>query len=84
MNMKLKSDLASWSKIPGVKLRVSMPHPLALLILQVPPLEESPLYCSKAEAGVMLLKEIRKELLYSPRAREVIQLGDIARPFASD
>ena len=52
--------------------------------MEVPPLEDLPLYDSKVEAGVKLLKQVRKELVHSPRIREVNQLVDIARPIASD
>ena len=52
--------------------------------MEVPPLEDLPLYDSKAEAGVKLLKQVRKELVHSPRVREVNRLVDIARPLASD
>ena len=50
----------------------------------VPSLEDLPLYDSNAEAGVKLSKQVRKELVHSPRIREVNQLVAIARPLASD
>ena len=83
-HIKIRSDLSSCSHIPAIKLRVSLPNPLASLIMEVPPLEDLPLYDSKAEAGVKLLKQVRKELVHSPRVREVNRLVDIARPLASD
>ena len=83
-HIKIRSDLSSCSHIPAIKLQVSLPNPLASLIMEVPPLEDLPLYDSKAEAGVKLLKQVRKELVHSPRIREVNQLVDIARPLASD
>ena len=52
--------------------------------MQVPPLDDLPLYTSKAEAGVTLLKAVRKKLISSPRVRQVNQLVEIARPFAQD
>ena len=83
-NIKIRSDLSSCNEIPPIKLKVSLPNPLSSLIMEVPPLEDLPLYTSNAEAGVKLLKEVRKELSKSPRVREVNQLIEIARPFASD
>ena len=80
----MRSDLASCSTIPAIKLRLSLPDPLESLILQVPPLDDLPLYTSKAEAGVTLLKAVPKKLLSSPRVRQVNQLVEIARPFAQD
>ena len=77
----IRSDLASCSTI---KLRLSLPDPLESLIMQVPPLDDIPLYTSKAEAGVTLLKAVRKKLISSPRVRQVNQLVEIARPFAQD
>ena len=83
-HIKIRSDLSSCNHIPADKLRVSLPNPLASLIMEVPLLEDLPLYDSKAEAGVKLLKQIRKALVHSPRIREVNQLVDIACPLASD
>ena len=64
-----RSDLASSSTIPAIKLRLSLPDPPESLIMQVPPLDDVPLYTSKAEAGVILLKAVRKKLISSPRVR---------------
>ena len=80
----IRSDLAPCSTIPAIKLRLSLPDPLASLIMPVPPLDDLPLYTSKAEAGVTLLKAMRKKLKSSPRVRQVNQLVEIARPFAQD
>ena len=80
----IRSDLASCSTIPAIRSRLSLPDPLHLLIMQVPPLDDLPLYTSKAEAGVTLLKAVRKKLISSPRVRQVNQLVEIARPFAQD
>ena len=52
--------------------------------MQVPPLDNLPLYTSRAEAGVTLVKAVRKKLISSPRVRQVNQLVEIARPFAQD
>ena len=81
---KTRADLAGRSQFLAIKFRVSMSHPLASFITQVLLLDELPLYDSEAEAGVDLLEEVRKELLNSPRVREVKQLVEIARPFATD
>ena len=52
--------------------------------MQVPPLDDLPFYTWKAEAGVTLLKAVRKKLIGSPRVRQVNQLVEITRPFAQD
>ena len=75
-NLQLRFDVASCSKF----LQSSSMTPF----MQVPPLDESPLYDSKAEGRVKLLEEFRKELFHGPRVRKFNRLGDIARPFASD
>ena len=80
----IRSDLASCSTIPAITLRLSLPDLLQSLIMQVPPLDDLPLYTSKAEAGVALLKAVRKKLISSPRVRQVNHLVEIARPFAQD
>ena len=82
--MIIRSDLVSCLTIPAIKLRLSLPDPLESLIMQVPPLNDLPLYTSKAETGVILLKAVRKNLLSRPRARQVKQLVETARPFAQD
>ena len=80
----LRSDLASCSTIPAIKLRLSLPDPPESLIMQVPPLDDLPLYTSNAEAGVTLLKDVPNSRLSSPRVRQVNQLVKITRPFAQD
>ena len=80
----IRSDLASCSTIPAIKLRLSLPDPLESLIMPVPSLDDLPLYTSKAEAGVTLSKSVRKKLISSPRVRQINQLVEIARPFAQD
>ena len=62
----IRSDLASFSTIPAINLRLFLPDPLESLIMQVPPLDDLPLYASKAEARVTLLKAVRKKLVSSP------------------
>ena len=52
--------------------------------MQVPPLDDLPLYTLKAEARVTLLKAVRKKLISSPRVRQINQLLEIARLFAQD
>ena len=83
-NIIIRSDLTACSHIPAIKLRLSLPDPLESLIMEVPPLDDLPLYTSQAEAGVTLLKVVRKKLISSPRVRQVNQLVEIARPFAQD
>ena len=51
-----------------------MPDPLESLVMQVRPLDDLPLYTSKAE---------RKKPI-SPIVRQVNQLVELARPFAQD
>ena len=80
----IRSDLASCSTIPAIELPLSLPDPLESLIMQVPPLDDLPLYTSKAEAGVTLLKAVRKKLISSPIVRQVNQLVELARPFAQN
>ena len=80
----IRSDHASCSTIPAIKLRLSLPDPLESLIMQVPLLDDLPLYSTKAEAGVISLKAVQRKLISSPRVRQVNQLMEIARPIAED
>ena len=83
-NIKIRSDLSSCSQVPAIKLEISLPNPLQSLIMEVPPLEDLPLFNSRTEAGVKLLKQVKTELSRGPKAREVKHLVEIARPFASE
>ena len=78
----IRSDLASCSFIRAIKLQLSLLDTLESLIVQVPSLDELPLYTSKAEAGKTLLKAVQKKVISSPSVRQVNQLVEIARPFA--
>ena len=74
--------IASCSTIRPIKLRLSWPDPLQSLTTQVPLLDDLRLYTAKTEAGVTLLKAVRKKLISSPRVRQADQLVEIERPFA--
>ena len=52
--------------------------------MQVPPLDDLPLYTSKAESGVTLSDAVRKKLIGSPGFGLINQLLEKARPFAQD
>ena len=77
----VRSDLASCSTIPTFKFLLSLPHPSESLIMQVHPLDDLPLYTSKAEAGATLLKAVPKKLINNPRVYQVNQLVEMTRPF---
>ena len=66
-NIKIKSDISSCSQIPAIELRLSLPDPLQSLIMEIPPLEDLPLFTTKAEAGANFLGTVRKELISSPQ-----------------
>ena len=80
----IRSEFASCSTIPAIKLRLSLPEPLESLIMQVPPLDGPTLYTSKAEAGVTLLAAVQEKLIRSRRARPVNNMVEIARLFAEN
>ena len=58
-------------------MQVSLPNPVASLVLEVPSLEELPFYTSKAEAGVKLLREVKLQLGKGPKNRELKHLIDM-------
>ena len=66
-NIKIRSDISSCSQIPAIELRLSLPDPLQSLIMEIPPLEDLPLFTTKAEAGANFLGTVRKELISSPQ-----------------
>ena len=49
--------------------------------MQVHPLDDLPLYTSKAEAGATLLKAVPKKLINNPRVYQVNRLVEMTRPF---
>ena len=79
----IRSDLASCSTNPAIRLRFYLPDPLESLIMLVLPLDDLPLYTSKAEASDTF-KKVRKKLISSPRVCQVNQLVQIAHPFAQE
>ena len=83
-SIKIRSDLSSCTQVPAIKLEVSLPNPQQSLIMEVPPLDDLPLFNSRTDAGVKLLKKINKELARGPKPREVKHFVEIVRPFASD
>ena len=80
----IRSGLVSCSTSPAIIFRLPLPDPLESLIVQIPPLDDLALYTPKAEAGVTLLKAVRKKLKSRSRFRQVDQLVEIARTFAQD
>ena len=50
-NVNIRSDLSSCSLISAIKLRLLLPDPLQSLIMEIPPLEELPLFTTKAGAN---------------------------------
>ena len=83
-NIKIRSDLSSCAHIPPIKLQVSLPNPIASLVMEVPPLQELPFYTSKADAEVKLLMEVKLQLAKGPKNREVKHMIDSARPYATE
>ena len=83
-NIKIRWDISSWAHIPPIKLQVSLPNPIASLVMEVPPSEELLSCTSKAEEGVKLAKEVKLQLTKGPKNREVKHMIDIARPYASE
>ena len=83
-NIKIRSDLSSCDHISLTTLQVSLPNPMASLVVEVPLLDEIPLYTSKAEAGVMSLKEVKQQLANRPKKHKDKHIIDIARPYASE
>ena len=60
IDIKIRSDLASFFQLPPIKLRSSLPNPLASLMMQVLSLVELQLYDLKTEAEVKFLIDVRK------------------------
>ena len=78
------SEFASCSNIPAITLLLFLQDSLESSIMQVPRLDDLPLFTSKAEAGVTFLIAVRKKLVRSPRVCQVNQFVEIARPLAQD
>ena len=80
----IRSDLALCSTIPAIKLRIFLPDPLESFNMQVHSLDNLPFYISNADAAVTLSKAVPKNLISSPRVRQLNQVVEIARPLAQD
>ena len=82
-NIKIRSDLPSSAHSPPIKLQVSLPNPVASLVMEVLLLEKRQ-NTLKTEAGKKLLKEIELQLAKGPKNRGFKLLIDIERPYASE
>ena len=77
---KIRSDLSTCEQLPAIEIRVKFPDPLKQLWSELPAIDDMPFHSTKAEAGVVSLKE---RLLESPKMRDLKRLLDIANPFTS-
>ena len=82
-NIKIRSDLESCKFIPPIKLQLQLPDPLFSLISEVPSVDELPYYSSKPQASIDLLRNVRKELLKSPKAAKLENLVEISKPLVA-
>ena len=69
--------------MPAIKVNVKFPDPLLELWTELPEIGDMPYYSTKAEAGIAMLKEVRKTLLDGPKMRNPKKLLEIARPITT-
>ena len=82
-HIKIRSDLSTCEQLPAIKVKVKLPDPLAQLWSELPEVDDMPYFSTKSEAGIAMLKEVRENLLESPKLRDPEKLLDIARPITS-
>ena len=82
-HIKIRSDLSTCEEMPAIKVNVKFPDPLLELWSELPEIDDMPYYSTKAEAGIVMLKEVRETLLDSPKMRDPKKLLEIARPITA-
>ena len=83
-NIRIRSDLQSCSKIPATIMNVDLPVPLSNVLTALPSIDELPMYATRSQANIALLKSIKDEIKYvSPAlAKDDDTLHQIAKPVA--
>ena len=79
-HIKFRSDLSTCEETSEIKVNVKFPDPQLQLWSELPDMDDMPYYSTKAEAGIAMLKRVRKTLLDSPKMRDPKKLLEIARP----
>lgn len=82
-HIKIRSDLSTCEQLPAIKIKVKFPDPLQQLWSELPEVDDMPYYSTKSAAGIAMLKEVRENLLDSPKMRDPEKLLEIARPITS-
>ena len=78
-HIKIRSDLSTCDQLPAIKIKVKFPEQLWSELQEV----DDMLYFSiKSAAGIAMLKEVRENLLDSPKMRDPDQLLEIALPIS--
>ena len=83
-NIRIRSDLQSCSTIPPTIMIVDLPVSLASVLSALPSLNELPMYTTKSQANIQLLKSIKDNIKYLSPASSSTQdaLHEIAKPVA--
>ena len=58
-NIRIRSDLQSCSKIPATIMNVDLPVPLSNVLSALPSIDELPMYATRSQANIALLKSIK-------------------------
>ena len=83
-NIRIRSGLQSCSKIPATIMNVDLPVPLSNVLTALPTIDELPMYATRSQANIALLKSIKDEIKYvSPAlAKDDDTLQQNANPVA--
>ena len=83
-NIRIRSDLHSFSKIPATIMNVDLPIPLSHVLTALPSIDELPMYATKSQVKIALLKSIKDDTKYMSPAltKDDDTLHQIAKPVA--
>ena len=83
-DIRIRSDLQSCSKIPATIMNVDLPIPLSHVLTALPSIDELPMYATKSQANIALLKSIKNDIKYVSPAltKDDDTLHQIAKPVA--
>ena len=83
-SFRIRSDLQSRTKIPATIMNEDLPVPQSNVLTALPFIDELPMYATRSQANIALLKSIKDEIKYvSPAlAKDDDTLHQIAKPVA--
>ena len=81
-NVRIRSDLSTFMKVPPLKVKVTLPEPMARLFSLIPIVNQLPHYNIRVEANLQLLNSLNLQLYSPPDHSYHSDLNYMAQPIA--